>query len=416
MNASEVRERAVLAREAVAKFRTDGLGKRSAFYGHLTRLLDEKREDIQKANTLDLDAAREAGLSKAMVDRLTLTDQRIDDLIQSVQEINSFPDPLGVHEGRRLENGLILDKVQVGIGVVGFIYESRPNVTIDAVALCLKSGNAVLLKGGKEAVHSNLILESLCRMALLEADLPDGLVCLLDCTDRAVVGHLCELEGLVDLVIPRGGPGLIKAVVEASKVPVIKHDAGNCHIYVDSSADLQTAVDIVENAKTQRPGVCNAVESLVVDREVIHSFLPLLSESLSEKGVELRCCSKSLEVLPEAKAASEEDWGTEYLDLILSVKTVEGFEEAVQHINQFSSGHTEAILTSNLKKAKSFEEQIDSAVVLVNASTRFSDGGQFGLGAEIGISTNRLHARGPMGAASLTTYKYVVRGEGQVRS
>jgi len=415
MNESEVKERAVLAREAVARFRTNGLGKRSAFYDHLTRLLDEKREDIQKANSIDLEAARTAGLSPAMVDRLTLTDQRIDDLIQSVHEINAFPDPLGVHEGKRLENGLILDKVQVGIGVVGFIYESRPNVTIDAVALCLKSGNAVLLKGGKEAVHSNLILESLCRMALIEADLPDGLVCLLDCTDRAVVGHLCQLEGLVDLIIPRGGPGLIKAVVEASKVPVIKHDAGNCHIYIDQSADLATALSIVENAKTQRPGVCNAAESLVVDENIADRFLPMLNETLEPKGVELRCCSRSMKALPSATPANDEDWGTEYLDLTLSVKTVSGFEEAVQHINRYSSGHTEAILTSDLKNSKAFEEQIDSAVVLVNASTRFSDGGQFGLGAEIGISTNRLHARGPMGAASLTTYKYVVRGEGQVR-
>jgi glutamate-5-semialdehyde dehydrogenase len=416
MNESEVRERAVLAREAVARFRTDGLDKRSAFYGHLARLLEEKRDDIQKANALDLEEARSAGLSSSMLDRLTLTDQRIDDLIQSVREIDAFPDSLGVHEGRRLENGLILDKVQVGIGVVGFIYESRPNVTIDAVALCLKSGNAVLLKGGKEAVHSNLILESLCRMALLEADLPDGLVCLLDCTDRAVVGYLCELDGLVDLVIPRGGPGLIKAVVEASKVPVIKHDAGNCHIFVDETADVERAVAIVDNAKTQRPGVCNAVESLVVAEGVAGRFLPQLKDVLDLKGVELRCCPQSLKVLNGATPAVEEDWGTEYLDLILSVKMVPDFSEAVQHINKFSSGHTEAILTADLKRARAFEEQIDSAVVLVNASTRFSDGGQFGLGAEIGISTNRLHARGPMGAASLTTYKYVVRGEGQVRS
>jgi glutamate-5-semialdehyde dehydrogenase len=311
---------------------------------------------------------------------------------------------------------LILDKVQVGIGVVGFIYESRPNVTIDAVALCLKSGNAVLLKGGKEAVHSNLILESLCRIALLEADLPDGLVCLLDCTDRAVVGHLCQLEGLVDLVIPRGGPGLIKAVVEASKVPVIKHDAGNCHIYVDETANPEQAVAIIDNAKTQRPGVCNAVESLVVDEAIADRFLPLLRDALSPKGVELRVCERGLQTLPGATLATDEDWGTEYLDLILSVKVLPGPKEAIEHINTYSSGHTEAILTSDLGRARAFEEQIDSAVVLVNASTRFSDGGQFGLGAEIGISTNRLHARGPMGAASLTTYKYVVRGEGQVRS
>lgn len=416
MTENDVKQRAVRAREAVALFRKDGLPRRSVFFDHLSRLLDEKRADIQAANAIDLKAAADNGLSKAMIDRLTLNDARIDDLVSSVQEIKAFEDPLGVSEGRRLDNGLVLDKVQVGIGVVGFIYESRPNVTIDAVALCVKSGNAVLLKGGKEAVQSNLILESICRMALKEAGLPDGLVCLLDCCDRAVVGHLCKQEGLVDLVIPRGGSGLIRHVVEVSTVPVIKHDAGNCHIYVEASADHEEALAIVENAKTQRPGVCNAVESLVVDESIAAEFLPKLEAQLKAKGVELRCCDKAHAILPQSTLAKDEDWGTEYLDLIISVKLVSNFDEAVQHITRYSSGHTEAICTKNIKAARAFEEQIDSSVVLVNASTRFSDGGQFGLGAEIGISTNRLHARGPMGAASLTTYKYVVRGDGQIRN
>lgn len=415
MTESEVRARATAAREAISQFRRGGLSRRGAFYDRLAQLLDEKRQDIRDANALDLQAAEENGLSRAMIDRLTLSDARIDDLVRSVMEIKLFEDPLGASEGRRLENGLVLDKVQVGIGVVGFIYESRPNVTIDAVCLCLKAGNAVLLKGGKEAVHSNLILESLCRLALMDAGLPDGLVCLLDCTDRAVVGHLCSQDGLVDLVIPRGGPGLIQRVVEESVVPVIKHDAGNCHIYVEKSADLDEAVAIVENAKVQRPGVCNAVESLVVDQSILAEFLPRLWGRLSAGGVELRVDAEGHRVLPEATPAEDSDWGEEYLDLILSVRSVSGFEEAVDHIGRYSSGHTEAILTRDIKLARAFEEQIDSAVVLINASTRFSDGGQFGLGAEIGISTNRLHARGPMGAASLTTYKYVVRGEGQIR-
>jgi glutamate-5-semialdehyde dehydrogenase len=416
MTEEDVKMRAIAARQAVATFRKGGLARRPAFYDHLCRLLDENREDIKTANARDLKAAEANDLSKAMMDRLTLGDARIEDLISSVQEIKAFEDPLGISEGRRLENGLILDKVQVGIGVVGFIYESRPNVTIDAVALCLKSGNAVLLKGGKEAIHSNMILESICRMALAEAGLPDGLVSLLDCSDRAVVGYLCRQEGLVDLIIPRGGSALIKHVVKESLVPVIKHDAGNCHIYIESSAQLDEAIAIVENAKTQRPGVCNAVESLVVDESILAELLPKLDAVLAPKGVELRCCEKGKKALPSSTLATEEDWSTEYLDLILSVKAVAGFDEAIAHINEYSSGHSEAICTSNLKKAAAFEEQVDSSVVLINASTRFSDGGQFGLGAEIGISTNRLHARGPMGAASLTTYKYVVKGDGQIRS
>ncbi len=415
MTESEVKEKALKARDAVANFRKGGLAKRSAFYDRLALLLDEKRSDIQTANALDLDQAKENGLSKAMVDRLALNDTRINDLITSVNEIKNFEDPLGQSEGRRLENGLGLQKVQVGIGVIGFIYESRPNVTIDAVALCLKAGNAVLLKGGKEAVHSNLILESICRQALLDVGLPDELVCLLDCKDRAVVGHLVKQKGLVDLVIPRGGHGLIQRVVEESQVPVIKHDAGNCHIYIHKLADITKALDIVENAKTQRPGVCNAVESLVVDQDIAAQFLPLLEERLKAKGVEIRACEESLKSLKGAVAATEDDFAEEYLDLIISVKTVRDFDEAIQHISKYSSGHSEAIVSEGRMAGKEFVEQVDSSVVLINASTRFSDGGQFGLGAEIGISTDRLHARGPMGAASLTTYKYVVEGDGQIR-
>lgn len=415
MTEAEVQAKAQQAKTAVAEFRKGGLAKRSAFYDRLAALLNEQREGIKLANAKDLVQAESNGLSKAMIDRLTLSDARIDDLVKAVLEIKAFDDPLGQSQGRRLENGLILQKLQVGIGVVGFIYESRPNVTIDAVALCLKAGNAVLLKGGKEAVHSNIVLESICRQALLDVGLPDGLVCLLDCSDRAVVGHLVRQKGLVDLVIPRGGPGLIQRVVEESQVPVIKHDAGNCHIYVHQSADLQKALNIIENAKTQRPGVCNAVESLVVDESIASMFLPLLDERLNSKGVEMRACEKSQTIMPNAKPATESDYAEEYLDLKISIKVVSGFDEAVEHITKYSSGHTEAIVCESREAGQKFIDQVDSSVVLVNASTRFSDGGQFGLGAEIGISTDRLHARGPMGAAQLTTYKYVVEGEGQIR-
>lgn len=415
MTFEDVQQKAELAQKAVQAFRKDGLEKRASFFQALARLLLENCLDIIQANQKDLKAAQENGLSSAMIDRLTLNEDRITHLSKSVQEIAAFPDPLDVSEGKRLENGLILKKVKVGIGVVGFIYESRPNVTIDAVALCVKSGNAVLLKGGKEAVFSNIILESICRMALQEAGLPDGLVSLLDCTDREVVGHLVRQQESVDIVIPRGGKGLIQKVVEESLVPVIKHDAGNCHIYVHESANQEDALDIIENAKTQRPGVCNAVESLVVDASIIENFLPKLDKRLKQKKVEIRYCPEGLKIIPTGKAAQEEDYGEEYLDLILSVKVVSNIEEAIEHIDLYSSGHTEAILTNDLKSSKAFLERVDSSVVLCNASTRFSDGGQFGLGAEIGISTNRLHARGPMGAAQLTTYKYIVEGDGQIR-
>lgn len=413
MTEEQVIEITKAAKRATASFRGEGLQKRSAFFNCLAKLLGEKRNDIKVANAKDIEQAKENQLSKSMIDRLVLNDQRIDDLIASLGEIDKFEDPLNISEGRMLENGLVLQKVKVGIGVVGFIYESRPNVTIDAVALCVKSGNAVILKGGKEAIHSNIILETLCRKALLEVGLPVELATLLDCSDRKMVEYLVKQEETVDVVIPRGGHGLIRAVVEMSQVPVIKHDAGNCHIYVHESADFDKAYAIINNAKTQRTGVCNALESLVIDQAVYQQFLPELERVL--EGVELRACEKSHGVFKNSVEASEEDYGEEYLDMILSVKVVNGINEAIEHITKYSSGHTEAILAQNIDATTRFLNEIDSSVVLVNASTRFSDGGQFGLGAEIGISTNRLHARGPMGAHQLTTYKYQVLGSGQIR-
>lgn len=416
MNPSEVRDCAKRAKASVEALRAGGLVRRKTFFEKLARAIEEQTDNIIQKNRLDLDAARTSGLSSAMIDRLTLNPERISDLSRGVLDIAAQPDPLGIIDGRTLENGLVLEKISVGIGVIGFIYESRPNVTIDAAALCVKSGNAVLLKGGKEALHSNVILAELCRQALAAADLPPDLVTMLDCSDRSVVDHMVKLVGLVDLVIPRGGPGLIRSVTEKSLVPVIKHDAGNCHIYVHRAADADKALDIVDNAKTQRPGVCNAAESLLVDREVSRSFLPRLLERLGKKGVELRCCPESLTILKGSKAAEESDYGAEYLDLILSIKIVAGLPEAVEHIARYGSAHTDAILTEDLGAAQEFVERVDSSVVVVNASTRFNDGGQFGLGAEIGISTGKLHARGPMGAKELTTTKYILRGRGHIRT
>lgn len=415
MNFEDIADFARAARQGVADFRRDGLSRRPEFYRSLSRLIRENSDTIRAENEKDLARADEFGLSSAMKDRLRLTPERIEDLAKSVDEIGAQPDPLAPVEGKTLPNGLLLQKVRVGIGVVGFIYESRPNVTIDAVALCVKSGNAVMLKGGKEAAFSNVLLAELCRRALREAGLPEALATMLDCTDRSVVSHLAKQAGLVDVVIPRGGKGLIQHVVKESLVPVLKHFDGNCHVYVHEKADLQMALNIVDNAKTQRPGVCNAMETLLVDESVIGMFLPRVAEVLGSKGVEFRACPKSKPFLPGAKAATEDDWATEYADMILAVKAVSNLREAIDHITKYGSGHTESIVTSDLDTSRDFLAQVDSSAVMVNASTRFNDGGMFGFGAEMGISTDKIHARGPMGAEHLTTYKYQVIGRGHVR-
>ncbi|MBF0245556.1 MAG: glutamate-5-semialdehyde dehydrogenase [Planctomycetes bacterium] len=414
MNEEKGVELARSARAAALALMANGLGRRRAFFEELARLLCEAREDLMEANRRDLSAAAKQGLSPAMTDRLSLQGGRLEELARSVLAIADQPDPLGVSEGRVLASGIRLSKVRVGIGVVGFIFESRPGVVVDAACLCVKSGNAVMLKGGKEAAHSNLALESLIRAALLKSGLPVDLVVLLDSTDRASVGHLIRQPGLVDVVIPRGGKGLIKRVMEESRVPVIKHYEGNCHQYVHSDADLAMALEVVDNSKTQRPGVCNALESLLVHREIAGEFLPQLAARLIGKGVEIRACPESLPFMAGAVVAVEDDYGAEYLELILSVKVVGDLEEAISHINHFGSGHTDGILTRSLHSARAFSDGVDSAVVMINASTRFNDGGRFGLGAEIGISTDKLHARGPMGADSLTTYKYIACGDGQI--
>jgi len=374
--------------------------------------------DLKQANEKDLQAGQEAGLSSAMLDRLKLDDQRIESMADSVRQIAQQTDPVGqVIEGYVRPNGIGLEKVRVPIGVVLIIFESRPNVTSDAAALCIKSGNAVILRGGKEAVHSNAAIARCVREALNQAGIDQDIVQLVETTDRAAVGELLKLEGQIDLAIPRGGASLIRAVVQQAHIPVIKHYAGNCHVYVDADADDQMATQICINAKTQRPGVCNAAETIVFHQQAAQrGLLAQVCQQLDQAGVEVRGDPQTCQLFPDAKEALEDDWGTEYLDLIIAVRIVDDIDEAIEHINRYGSKHTDAIVTDSLGAAQRFVDRVDSANVFVNCSTRFSDGGQYGLGAEIGISTDKLHARGPMGAGDLTTYKWVARGQGQVRS
>ena len=379
-------------------------------------MLVSRADEIVAENQKDLVAAEQAGLSSAMVDRLRLTPDRLQNLASAVLEIGQLPDPVGeVIDSSKRPNGLLVTRVRVPLGVVFFIYESRPNVTMDAAALCVKSGNAVILRGGKEAIHSNTILHRVIADALRAEGLPEHAVQLVETTDRAAVGEFLGQGDLIDVTIPRGGKSLIERVAREATMPVIKHYDGICHVYVDASADPQMATRIAINSKCQRPGVCNAAETLLIHREAAAKFWPELAAELQAAGVELRCCEKSREGLDGAIAATEEDFGTEYLDLILSVRIVDSLDEAAEHIRRFGSGHTEAIVTADLASADWFQTHVDSSAVIVNASTRFNDGGEFGLGAEIGISTDRFHARGPCGLREIMTYKYVVHGAGQVR-
>ncbi len=375
------------------------------------------RDELQKANALDLEAGRSSGLSPAMLDRLELTDARIESMAASVDRIADQPDPVGkVIEGRVLDNGIRLQKLRVPIGVVLIIYESRPNVTCDAAALCLKSGNATVLRGGKEALHSNRAIAACVRRGLESAGLDPAAVQLVNTTDRAAVGALLKMEGRIDLCIPRGGESLIRAVVEQAHIPVIKHYTGNCHVYIDAAADDQMAVDICVNAKTQRTGVCNAAETLLFHAEAASSgLLARVCEALAAEGVEIRGDAQTQAVFADAKTATDGDWAAEYLDKIVAVRVVDSLDQAAQHINHYGSKHTDAIVTSDLAAAEHFVQVVDTANAFVNCSTRFSDGGQYGLGAEIGISTDKLHARGPMGADDLTTTKWVAYGTGQTR-
>ena len=371
---------------------------------------------ILEANAKDLAAAQAKGLTEAMTDRLRLDHARLEDIAVACEAVAKLPDPVGeVTEDWTRPNGLRIIRRRVPIGLVAIIFESRPNVTVDAAALCLKSGNGCVLRGGSEAIHTNIALSKSFATGLRAAGLPAEAVTLRPCTDREAVPALGSLRGIVDIIIPRGGPGLIEAVVNSAKVPVIKHDAGICHVYVHAQADLAMAEQIVLNAKCQRPSACNALETLLVDAAVAEKFLPKMAAALAAKQTEVRACAKSQSLMPGAKAATEQDFRTEHLGLILNVKIVAGLAEAVTHIEDYGSHHSDAIITADESAARSFLAQIDSACVYWNASTRFTDGGEFGFGAEVGISTDRLHARGPMGIRELTTWKFEIVGQGQVR-
>jgi glutamate-5-semialdehyde dehydrogenase len=378
--------------------------------------LEDRRDEILRANEQDLAGANEQGLTKAQIDRLRLTPDRLRGAAAGMREVAALPDPIGrVRESSVRPNGLEVHKVGVPLGVIFFLYEARPNVTVDAAALCVKSGNALILRGGKEALHSNVALHRVLQDCLPESGLPADAVQLVTTPDRAAVGHLLRLSEYIDLAIPRGGEGLIRRVAEEARMPVLKHYKGNCHVYVERTANLDRAERILVNAKCQRPGVCNAAESLLVDAAVAATFLPRAAATLREHGVELRGCPETRRFLPDAVPATEDDFHAEYLDLILSIKVVTGLEEAIAHINRYGSSHTEAIVTNDLSAARRFTAAVDAAAVMVNASTRFNDGQELGLGAEIGISTDKFHARGPCGLVELTSYKYVVYGDGQVR-
>jgi len=378
--------------------------------------IGQNRSALREANERDLRSARAQGLPSAFLDRLTLSDKVIAQMCRSLEEVAALPDPVGeVVRMWRRPNGLWVGRMRIPLGVIGMIYEARPNVTVEAAALCVKSGNAVLLRGGSEALHSNRALVEILEASLREAGLPPKAVQLVDTPDRAAVLEMLRQEAYIDLIIPRGGEGLIRFVAENSRIPVIKHYKGVCHVFVDEGADPEMAVRICLNAKTQRPGVCNALETLLVHRAEADSLLPKIVSALREQGVEIRACPETLARVPDAKPAAEEDWGAEYLDLILAVKIVSGLDEAIEHIRRYGSLHTEAIVTRDYARAQRFLREVNSSTVLVNASTRFSDGYEFGLGAEIGISTTKIHAFGPMGLEELTTTKYIVYGSGQIR-
>jgi glutamate-5-semialdehyde dehydrogenase len=380
------------------------------------QLLRENEERITEANQRDIAAAPGYGLTDAAIDRLRLDHNRIEEIAAGLEQVANLPDPIGeVIRTTDRPNGLRIDKVRVPLGVVFFIYESRPNVTADAAAICVKSGNAVILRGGKEALHSSQAIVDLLAEAADEIGLPTDAVQLVNTTDRAAVGKFLGMPQYIDLAIPRGGEGLIRRVAAEAKMPVIKHFTGNCHVYVDAAADLDMAREIVLNSKCQRMGVCNAAESLVVHADVSGEFLPSIGQVLMSRGVEIRGDEKTCELLPKAKPASEEDYATEFLGPIISSRVVGSVDEAIEHINRYGSKHTDAIVTGDETAAREFALRVDSSAVMINASTRFNDGGQFGLGAEIGISTDKFHARGPCGLEELTSYKYVVHGSGQVR-
>jgi len=411
-----VETKARAAREAARALALCGSRTKNDALLQMARGLEEKTAAILEANRADLERARASGVPRAFLDRLTLTDARIETMAAGLREIAALPDPVGeTVEAWRRPTGLEIARVRVPLGVIGFIYESRPNVTADAAGLCVKSGNAVLLRGGSEAIESNALIAAVLAKALEKTGAPSEAIQFVDVTDREAVAVMLELDGLLDLIIPRGGEDFVRWVAERSRVPILKHDKGLVHVFVDAGADLDMAASIVVNAKAQRPSVCNALETLLVDRAVAERFLPQVAARLTEAGVEMRGCPETVRRLPNARPATPADWDEEYLDLVLAIRVVDGLDAALEHIRRHGSGLAEAIVTNNVAHARRFTREVDAAAVLVNASTRLVDGSQFGLGAEMGISTSRVHARGPVGVRELTTTKFIVQGDGQVR-
>ena len=415
--AGMIEDMAKEAKAASRQLRRAGRAQKDSTLELLAGKLIDMQADIIKENEKDLAQARKAGLSAAMIDRLTMDYNVIRGMADGLREVAALPDPVGEVSGMwKRPNGLLVGRVRIPLGVIGFIYESRPNVTVDAAALCLKSGNTVILKGGSEAIHSNLILSDLLEQALVETGLPPKAIQVIPTTDREAVKILIGLDDYIDTIIPRGGEGLIRFVTGHSRVPVLKHYKGVCHIYVDECADLQMAREICFNAKVQRPGVCNAMETMLIHKGIASDFLPDMVKRFRDANVEIRGCPRTLELSPGIKPAVETDWPAEFLDLILAVKIVSNMDEALDHIEQYGSNHTEAIITNDYNRSQRFLAEVDASVVLINASTRFNDGNQLGLGAEIGINTSKLHAFGPMGLEELTTTKFIVYGQGQVRN
>ncbi|MCJ7634533.1 glutamate-5-semialdehyde dehydrogenase [Candidatus Bathyarchaeota archaeon] len=410
---AEVGKKAKAASTELARLTTE---KKNKALVAMANALEKNTEKIVEANQKDIEAAEARGIKAALLDRLVLDRSRIGKMAQCLREIADLPDPVGqIVKTWTRPNGLIIGQLRVPLGVVGIIYESRPDVTSDASGICIKSGNAIILRGGSDAINSNIAIGGFLEEAAVGAGVPSGAIQVVSTTDRDAVSELMKMRKYVDVLIPRGGADLIKSVVENSRVPVIETGVGNCHIYVEEDADLDKAATIILNAKCQRPGTCNAAEKLLVHRNIAENFLPKIIESLREAGVEVRGCEKTVKIVPDVKTASEKDWYEEYLDLIIGVKVVEDLNEAIRHINKYGSKHTDAILTEDFNKATQFIREVDSAAVNWNASTRFTDGNQYGLGAEIGISTQKMHARGPMSVEQLTSIKYFVLGKGHIR-
>lgn len=413
---SELLEKCALARSAGFELVSVGTEVKDNALEAIAAALEERADEIIAANNIDIENAENNGTRKAMIDRLTLTEERIAGIAEGVRQVKSLSDPVGeVVKMWKRPNGLMIGQKRVPMGVIAIIYEARPNVTVDAAALCLKTSNACVLRGGSEAINSNKAIMKIMQDAAYGAGLPVGTLNIIEDTSRETATALMKMNGYIDLLIPRGGKGLIKSVVENATVPVVETAAGNCHVYVDGDADFDMAVDIVLNAKVQRPSVCNAAETLLVDRKIAGEFIPLIFKALKENNVEIRADKTSKNIFPDVEDADDEDYYTEYNDYIIAVKVVNGVDEAIAHINKYNTKHSEAIITNNYAKSQKFLNEVDAAAVYVNASTRFTDGFEFGFGAEIGISTQKMHARGPMGLEALTSIKYIVYGDGQIR-